>query len=107
MEDLKPEQMGEKLNVVQTATRTSEDEKTPENGVVAVDPEADRRLVRKMDLHIIPPLMLLSLFCFLDRFNIGNAKIQGMTKELHMKGHDFNVALFVFFIPYVSNPNIT
>lgn len=31
----------------------------------------------------------------------GNAKIQGMVDDLHMTGHDYNIALFVFFIPYI------
>jgi hypothetical protein len=38
---------------------------------------------------------------FLDRTNIGNAKIQGMTESLNMSGHDYNVALFTFFITYI------
>jgi hypothetical protein len=44
-------------------------------------------------------LTVLFLLAFLDRTNIGNAKIQGMTAELKMGGHDYNIALFVFFIP--------
>lgn len=32
-----------------------------------VDPIAEARLVRKLDLHIIPVVMLLYLFSFLDR----------------------------------------
>jgi hypothetical protein len=31
----------------------------------------------------------------------GNAKIQGMTKDLNMKGDDYNIALFIFFVPYI------
>lgn len=31
--------------------------------------------------------------------NLGNAKIQGMTEDLKMTGVDYNMALFVFFIP--------
>jgi hypothetical protein len=47
----------------------------------------------------LPRLTVLFLLAFLDRTNIGNAKIQGMTAELKMGGHDYNIALFVFFIP--------
>lgn len=38
---------------------------------------------------------------FLDRTNIGNAKIQGMTESLQMTGDDYNVALFTFFVTYI------
>jgi hypothetical protein len=37
----------------------------------------------------------------LDRTNIGNAKIQGMTESLQMTGDDYNVALFTFFVTYI------
>ena len=33
--------------------------------------------------------------------NIGNAKIQGLEAELDMHGNDYNIALFIFFIPYI------
>lgn len=29
----------------------------------------------------------------------GNARIQGMTADLNMEGSDYNMALFIFFIP--------
>lgn len=64
-----------------------------------IDPVAEKKLLRKVDLRILPPLTVLFLLAFLDRTNIGNAKIQGMTAELKMGGHDYNIALFVFFIP--------
>ncbi|KAI9821280.1 MAG: hypothetical protein M1827_004016 [Pycnora praestabilis] len=67
---------------------------------VAVDPKAERRLLRKLDLHIVPILALLFLFAFLDRTNIGNANIQGLQKELKMKGNDYSIALLIYFVPY-------
>lgn len=63
------------------------------------DPATEKALLRKLDLHVVAPLGILFLLAFLDRVNIGNAKIQGMTKELKMVGNDYNVALIVFFPP--------
>jgi hypothetical protein len=65
----------------------------------AIDPIAEKKLLWKVDCHVVPPLLILFLLAFLDRVNIGNAKIQGMTKELHMVGQDYSIALFMFFIP--------
>ena len=61
----------------------------------------DRKLVRKLDIHILTPLILIFFFSFIDRVNIGFARLQGLEKDLHMKGNDFNVALVVFFAPFV------
>lgn len=36
-----------------------------------IDPVAEKKLLRKLDLHVIPPLFLLFLLAFLDRVNIG------------------------------------
>lgn len=41
------------------------------------------------------------IFAFGLTFVTGNAKIQGMIEDLDMTGHDYNIALFVFFIPYI------
>lgn len=33
--------------------------------------------------------------------NIGNARIQGLTKDLDMVGTDYNVALLILFVPFI------
>ncbi|KAI0019853.1 major facilitator superfamily domain-containing protein [Xylariomycetidae sp. FL0641] len=66
-----------------------------------VDTEAEKKLLRKCDLHVLPFIGILYFLSFMDRTNIGNAKIQGMTEDLKMSGSDYNIALFVFFVPYI------
>ncbi|KAJ6437464.1 sulfite oxidase [Purpureocillium lavendulum] len=61
----------------------------------------DKKLLRRLDMRVIPPIFALFFMSFMDRGNIGNAKIQGMEKTLGMKGQDYSVALFVFFVPYI------
>jgi len=41
----------------------------------------ERKLLWKLDFRLIPWLSLLYLLSFLDRTNIGNAKIQGVRKS--------------------------
>ncbi|KAL3469735.1 major facilitator superfamily domain-containing protein [Aspergillus californicus] len=66
-----------------------------------LDPNVERRVVWKCDLHVVPVLMVLYLLAFLDRINIGNARLQGLEADLGMSGNDYNIALFIFFIPYI------
>jgi hypothetical protein len=33
--------------------------------------------------------------------NLGNAKIEGMTEDLHLSGSQYNIALSIFFVPYI------
>lgn len=56
---------------------------------------------RKIDRRIVPLVTILYLFCFLDRANIGNARIEGMARDLHLVGYRFNWALSVFYIIYL------
>jgi MFS family permease len=54
----------------------------------------------KVDLWLIPWLSLLYLLSFLDRTNIGNARLAGMESDLNMSGTDYNLSLTIFFISY-------
>lgn len=67
----------------------------------AVDPAAERCLVWKCDLFVVPILFAVYLLSFLDRINIGNAKIQGLQTDLKLSGTQYNVALLIFFVPYI------
>jgi len=62
----------------------------------------EKKVLRKMDLRLLPMLALLYLLSFLDRGNIGNAKIEGLTDDLHMTGPQYNWCLTVFFFTYCA-----
>jgi len=66
-----------------------------------IDHMAERKLVRKLDCYIIPMVMLLYLFSFLDRVNIGNARLYGMEKDLGLKRNDYQTAVSVLFATYL------
>lgn len=60
------------------------------------DKAAERRLIWKLDLLILPILFVFYMMSYLDRVNIGNASIQGMTTELALNvGNRYNIALLV------------
>ncbi|KAF7298055.1 hypothetical protein HMN09_01026800 [Mycena chlorophos] len=62
--------------------------------------EQERKLYRKIDLHLMPILSAMYLLSFLDRANIANARLQGLTTQLNLTGNEFNIALTMYFIPY-------
>ncbi|KAL1841471.1 hypothetical protein VTJ49DRAFT_7026 [Mycothermus thermophilus] len=61
-----------------------------------------KAILRKMDLHLIPVLTLLYLLSFLDRGNIGNAQIEGLSSSLHLTDAQYNWCLTVFFFTYAG-----
>jgi len=71
------------------------------HALITFDPKAEARLRWKIDLYIVPTVALLYLFCFIDRANIGNAKLAGLEKDLGLTGYDYNTVLSVFYISYI------
>ena len=61
----------------------------------------ERRLMWKIDLHLVPPLCVLYILAFLDRVNIANARLFSLEKDLGLLGNQYNICLVMFFIPYV------
>ncbi|SPO07400.1 related to allantoate permease [Cephalotrichum gorgonifer] len=67
----------------------------------------DKKLMRKIDLWLIPWLSLLYLLSFLDRTNIGNAHLQNLEGDLNMGPGDYNMSLTIFFISYAIAEPLT
>ncbi|OCL11192.1 MFS general substrate transporter [Glonium stellatum] len=66
-----------------------------------INSELDKRITRKFDKHIVPWLFGLWLLAFIDRSNIGNARIDGLATDLNLGADKFNIALAVFYVPYI------
>ncbi|KAL1747872.1 major facilitator superfamily domain-containing protein [Schizophyllum fasciatum] len=60
----------------------------------------EKKLLRKIDLQLIPWLSLLYLLSFLDRTSIGNAKLYHLTTDLHMSDRQYLISLTVFYFSY-------
>ncbi|OQD67124.1 hypothetical protein PENDEC_c044G06451 [Penicillium decumbens] len=52
-----------------------------------------RRILLKLDTRILPMLALLFLCSFLDRTNVGNAKIIGLEKDINITDHQYDIGL--------------
>ncbi|KAK3382711.1 major facilitator superfamily domain-containing protein [Lasiosphaeria ovina] len=62
--------------------------------------DIDRKLLWRLDLKLLPWLCFLYLLAFLDRTNIGNAKIAGLSQSLHLTTSSYNATLSIFFVSY-------
>ena len=84
-----------------SSTKSSDCEVRHSCNLEPMDQVAQKKLLWKCDLHVLPMISILYMLAFIDRINIGNARIQGLEKDLNMKGNDYNIALLVFFVPYI------
>lgn len=74
---------------------------TTSASVPGIDPELERRVVRKIDKRVPTLLAALYLVSFLDRSNIGNAKIAGMEEALNLVGGRYENLITLFYISYI------
>ncbi|GLA65938.1 hypothetical protein AtubIFM54640_008138 [Aspergillus tubingensis] len=77
------------------------DEKTASPSTSSVTNINEKALLRKLDFRLLPPLTILYLLSFLDRSNVGNARLEGMATEIHMSGDQYLTGLTLYFIGYV------
>lgn len=61
-----------------------------------------RNILFKTDTRVLPILALLFLCSFLDRTNVGNAKIIGLEEDLNISNLQYNQGLAVFYATYVA-----
>ncbi|KAI2883435.1 hypothetical protein CBS76997_6784 [Aspergillus niger] len=61
----------------------------------------EKRLVRKIDLHLISSLFLLFIFNILDRSNIANARLGGLQEDLGLSDTQYQTAVAIMFVGYL------
>ncbi|KAH8662407.1 major facilitator superfamily protein [Xylariales sp. PMI_506] len=62
-----------------------------------------RKIVHKVDQRLLIVLGMMQAVSFIDRANISNAAVAGMTADLQLGiGSRYSIILLVFFAPYVA-----
>ncbi|VZI22034.1 unnamed protein product [Fusarium fujikuroi] len=71
---------------------------------MALVTEAEEKAVlRKLDLHILPLLFLVYTFSNLDRSNLGNARLAGLTDSVNLEGKRYDWLGTAFYIAYICS----
>ncbi len=58
----------------------------------------DKKLLKKVDIRLLPFLILMYLLNFLDRSNLAQARLGSLEADLGMTGTDFNLATSILFV---------
>lgn len=85
----------------------SADQPSSDNGYMStITPEErkalTRRILFKLDVRIIPIMALLFLCSFLDRTNVGNAKVYYMEKDINISDHQYDTCLVIYYAFYIA-----
>ncbi|KAF5349217.1 hypothetical protein D9756_009501 [Leucocoprinus leucothites] len=68
---------------------------------ILVDHALEKRVWRKLDFYVLPVVAIFYLLSFLDRTNLGNARVAGLQKDLKMDNKQYSIALTVTYVPYI------
>jgi hypothetical protein len=61
--------------------------------------KATRRLIRKIDIRLLPVLAVIYAFALIDRVNLPNARIAGMGADLMLSvGNRYSLVVMIFFV---------
>lgn len=121
--------MAQPNDTMDAGITVARDEPVEKKGVVAERPLTvadlgvnEKHLVRKLDLFLVPLVMGLYLFSFLDRcvvpnppffcrlvgapltlsVNIGNARLYGMEADLGLHSSQYQTAVSILFVTYIA-----
>ncbi|OQV05003.1 hypothetical protein CLAIMM_09807 [Cladophialophora immunda] len=65
-----------------------------------IDPAELKKVLRRVDFRVLPVLTFIYLMSYLDRGNIGNTRVAGLTSTLGLTDQQYNMCLTIFFFPY-------
>ncbi|KAL5530811.1 hypothetical protein ACEPAF_7069 [Sanghuangporus sanghuang] len=72
-----------------------------EKDLANVDAEEVKRAVRKLDYALIPLMTMFYLLSFIDRTNIGNARVAGLQSDLGLTDHQYQICITATYVPYI------
>ncbi|KAI9044852.1 major facilitator superfamily domain-containing protein [Aspergillus affinis] len=61
----------------------------------------NKRVVRKVDLLVLPTIGILYILNYVDRQNLAAAKLQGIMEDLNMDTQQFATAVSILFVGYL------
>ncbi|CAG8723515.1 25487_t:CDS:2 [Gigaspora margarita] len=88
-------------NSIDNLEKVDEFTKNSSNFLTNIESSEEKRLLKKIDLRIIPLVTVLYTLSFLDRVNIGNAKLANFERDINLTNDEYDWALGIFFLGYV------
>ncbi|KAF2401836.1 MFS general substrate transporter [Trichodelitschia bisporula] len=93
---------GDKHELVQSEWTSPEDDSTKDGFTQEFTEREQRSIIHKIDRRLISLVGLMYCVSLMDRTNLSNAAIAGMTKELKLNvGYRYSIVTLVFFPTYV------
>jgi MFS family permease len=92
------------VEVIANADKPNAQKEAPAS-VATLTPEertkAEKALVRKIDIRLLPMIILMYILNYLDRNNIASARLAGLEEDLGLVGNQFATCVSILFVGYL------
>lgn len=68
----------------------------------AFSKETEKRLVRSIDIRLLPLIVTIYIFNYLDRNSITQARLYGLQEDTNVTGVTYNTAISIFSAGYIA-----
>ncbi|TCD66551.1 hypothetical protein EIP91_001272 [Steccherinum ochraceum] len=88
---------------VEQSSRNSPDVLKEHNELLADDvrPAAERKLVRTLDMRLLPTIVLIFIMNYIDRTAVSAARLKGIEADLQLQDTQYDTVLAVLYASYV------
>ena len=93
---------GEEKGNVSALERIESDSSASNAAINRFTPEQQKKIIRRVDLRLIPTLGCMYCVSLMDRTNLGVAMVAGMGVDLKLTGERYSLIVLLFFITYVA-----
>jgi len=77
---------------------------SPEDGIEVLDPQirvaAERSLVRKLDMRLMPMIALIFIMNYIDRTAVTAARLQGLEADLGLSDLQYDTVVAILYVSY-------
>ncbi|KFG77705.1 putative vitamin H transporter [Metarhizium anisopliae] len=84
------------------STMHAEETKTHEVYDEVLSPEEDKRLLRRIDMCLLPVMGLSYMFQFLDKTALNSTAILGLREDLHLTGEEYSWSSGIYYFGYLA-----
>lgn len=64
--------------------------------------KTEKRLVKSIDIRLLPLIVTIYVFNYLDRNSITQARLYGLQEDTHVTGATYNTAISIFSAGYIA-----
>jgi len=103
-EDSKAKSSVEDQQIERVSAKIQEDDIKPESSIQIMDAAkrkaAERRLVRKLDMRLMPTIVLIFIMNYIDRTAVTTARLKGLEQDLGLTDLQYETVVAILYVSY-------